>query len=250
MYIDLSFEIIANALFYCLYSVRFLFPIGLSIYILYRLVDRIIFTYRCRCRYKDIPCLPRHWLWGNLVNAGSKFDPALIRHPDYGVEEIWEECGRPSYFLMDLAPVDRSFLVLAHPEAAEAIVQPSLLFKYSAPKSDTYNHLKPLIGKESIILQEGGDWKLLRRRFNPGFQPKYLHSLAPSIVSKTRIFLDRLKAVAKTGETFTLADYAKDLTTDIITQLTIEKDLKAQLTPEGTGEKNLFGILTASRRLS
>ena len=38
--------------------------------------------------------------------------------------------------------------------------------------------------------------------------------------------------------------------TDIITQLTIERDLQAQSTPEGKGEKGPFGILTASHKLS
>src|SRR5947207_8777300 len=58
------------------------------------------------------------------------------------------------------------------------------------------------------------------------------------------------KKAANDGRTFNRANYAKDLTTDIITQLTIERDLQAQSTPEDKGEKGLFGILTASHKLS
>ncbi|KAF2112620.1 cytochrome P450 [Lophiotrema nucula] len=47
-----------------------------------------------------------------------------------------------------------------------------------------------------------------------------------------------------------MADYAQDLTTDIITQLTIAQDFNAQSTPQGQGEKSPTGLLTASRRLS
>ena len=64
------------------------------------------------------------------------------------------------------------------------------------------------------------------------------------------MFVKRLEEAASEGRTFTLAHYAKGLTGDIITQLTIKRDLHAQSTPEGQGEKGLFGILTASHQLS
>ena len=147
---------------------------------------------------------------------------------------------------MDLSPVDHAFLILADPQIAEPIVYPSRQYKYSAPKSDTLVHLSQLIGSESLITREHEEWKALRKRFNPGFQPKHIHSLTPS----TRMFVKRLEEAASEGGTFILTHYAKDLTADIITQLTIKRDLHAQSTPEGQGEKGLFGILTASHQLS
>ncbi|KAK5055348.1 hypothetical protein LTR84_013098 [Exophiala bonariae] len=211
---------------------------------------RIIHTYRVRQKYLDIPSLPRHPLWGNLVNVGMKLDPTINRHPDYGFEEIWNELGHPPAFLFDLNPIDNAFLVIADPTVAENFIQPSPQFKYSTLKSDTLSSLYRLIGRESLIIVEGEEWKNLRKRFNRGFAPAHLHSLSPLIISKTRIFIDRLKGVAKTGEVFELKDYSQDLTTDIITQLTIEKDFRAQTTPEGQGHKSRLGLLTASRDLS
>ena len=205
-------------------------------------------TYGIRRRYNDIPQLPRHPVWGNLINCGEKLGGN--RHPDYGFEEIWESMGRPPCFLMDLAPVDRCFLILAEPQIAESIVYPSKQYKYSMPKSDTFDQLSRLIGSESLITRENEEWKVLRKRFNPGFQPKHIYSLTSAVVSKTQMFVNRLEKAAEDGKTFTLANYAKDLTADIITQLTIEQDLHAQSTPEGKGEKGLFGILTASHQLS
>ena len=222
--------------------------LALCAYISYRLFRLIGQTYSIRKRYNDLPHLPRHPIWGNLINCGEKL--AGNRHPDYGFEEIWESMDRPPCFLMDLAPVDNGFLIVAEPQIAETFVNPSKQYKYSVPKSDTFVHLSRLIGSESLITQENEEWKLLRKRFNPGFQPKHLYSLTPSVVTKTQMFVQRLEKAASDGRTFTLADYAKDLTTDIITQLTIEKDMHAQSTPEGQGEKGLFGLLTASRRLS
>lgn len=151
---------------------------------------------------------------------------------------------------MDLTPVDNAFLILAEPQIAETIVLPSKQYKYSAPKSDTLVHLSRLIGAESLITRENEEWKILRKRFNPGFQPKHIYSLTPSVVTKTQMFVQRLEEAANDGIVFTLANYAKDLTADIITQLTIERDLHAQSTPEGKGEKSLSGMLTASHQLS
>lgn len=47
------------------------------------------------------------------------------------------------------------------------------------------------------------------------------------------MFVNRLEEAASDGRTFTLANHARDLTVDIITQLTIERDLQVQSTPEG-----------------
>jgi Cytochrome P450 len=222
--------------------------VTISLYVVYSLYGIVRNAYHIRKKYNDIPSLPRHPLWGNLVNCGAKLRGE--RHPDYGFEEIWESLGRPPAFLVDLAPVSRAVLIIAEPQIAEAIVQPSDEFKYSTPKSDTFSAISRLIGAESLLTKEGEDWKNLRKRFNPGFQPKYLYSLTPSVVAQTLTFIERLEKAADEGCVITLADYAKDLTTDIITQLTIEKDLHAQSTLEGEGEKSMFGILRASRRLS
>lgn len=233
------------------YHIQNTLLVVLALYVSYRISHWIYKAHRLRTRYNDIPSLPRHPIWGNLVNAGERLNPSLKRHPDYGFEEIWQELGEPGCFLVDLAPIeDRGFLIVAEPQYVEAIVNPTGEFKHSLPKSDTYNVLKPVIGAESLITQEGAAWRAMRKRFNPGFQPRHIHSLTDSIVSKAQVFVDRLQSLAKNGVTFKMADYARDLTTDIITQLTIARDFNAQSTPEGHGAKSPTGFLTASRRLS
>lgn len=221
-----------------------------AFYLLYRVTRVIYRTYRHRTRWQEIPQLPRHPLWGHLVNMGAKLDPTLLRHPDYAFEEVWESLGCPPAYLMDLNPVDMSFLVVADPTIAEQVAQPNNAYKYSLPKSETLMSMYRLIGLESLIIVEGEEWKNLRRRFNRGFAPAHLHSLDPLIVSKTRNFVERLKISAQDAEAFSLKEYSQDLTTDIITTLTIEKDFHAQTTPEGQGSKGPLGMLTASRLLS
>ena len=223
----------------------------LALFVLYQISQWIYKTHRVRTRYHDIPSLPRHPIWGNLVNAGERLSPSLKRHPDYGFEEIWRELGEPGCFLADLAPIEeRAFLIIAEPQYVEALVNPTEEFRYSMPKSESYRHLRSVIGAESLITKQGAAWKALRKRFNPGFQPKYISSLTGSVVSRVGIFVKRLQSLANGGITFRMADCAQDLTTDIITQLTVAQDFNAQSTPEGHGEKSLTGFLTASRRLS
>jgi cytochrome P450 len=64
------------------------------------------------------------------------------------------------------------------------------------------------------------------------------------------VFVDRIRDAAKSQAVVPLKQFAQDLTTDIITQLAIEKDFESQSIPEGEGPKSTFGVLTASRILS
>ncbi len=224
--------------------------VTLTVYALFKISLVVRQVHAARHRWLDLPTLPRHPIWGNLVNMGEKLNPSLNRHPDYGFVEIWNALDQPDAYLMDMLPLDNCFLVVAHPSVAETLVQPSPAYKYSLPKSDTIKTLWRLIGLESMIIVDGEEWRSLRKRFNRGFAPAHLHSLAPLILSKTRIFINRLKAVAHTKATFMLKDFAQDLTTDIITELTVEKDFHAQSTPDGQGHKGPLGMLTASRLLS
>lgn len=222
------------------------------LYFLLKFARHIRYNYQVRTNpeFKKIPSLPRHWLVGNVVNAGKHLDPGLARHPDYGMEEIWNKLGRPPCFWLDFSPVDITVLVVADPALAEMVSEPRPGLKYSLPKSDTTLSLGRLLGLESMVLVHGEEWRTLRRRFNKGFAPAHLHTLAPLILEKTKTFVNRLKTAAEKGTTFELCEYAQDLTTDIITMVCIERDFGAQTCPEGQGEKSFFGIFTTSRKLS
>lgn len=233
------------------HSLRFIFLIAFLLFIAYKIYRLVAFTYHQRQRYQDIPSLPRHRALGNLKQVADKCGPQRGQHADYGFEEIWNELGQPPCFLVDIAPVeDHSFLLVAEPWVAETVAQPSPEYKYSMPKTDTMAAMHKLIGRESLITAEGDEWRDLRRRFNRGFSPSYVHGLSPLIISKTRVFIERMQAAARKGEVLALKELAQDLTTDIITLLAMEKDFGAQSIPEGEGPKSVFGVLTASRILS
>lgn len=224
----------------------------LVLYIFYRFSGLLYGAYRIRTSWRDIPSLHRHPIWGNIVNAGRRMDLKLDRHIDYAFEEIWQELGEPGCFVVDLAPVHpHGLLIVAEPQHAESITNPSEGFKYSLPKQpNTVEDLKPLMGTEGLAAVIGAHWWATRKRFNPGFQPQYVRSLTGPIISEVKIFVDRLRAFANTGDVFKMADLAGDLTSDIITQVAIGSKLAAQSTPEGHGSKSRLGLITLSRALS
>lgn len=227
--------------------------LGLAVggYLAFKLVRHVRYNYwvRTNPEYAKIPHFPLHWLLGNLINLGKRLDPSLGRHPDYSFEEIWNELGRPPCFWMDMSPIGFAVLVNADPGLAEAVTEPRPGLKYSTIKSDTLNSLRRLLGWDSMILTHGEEWRSLRRRFNKGFAPSHLHSLAPLILDRTQIFIARLKGLAQTGEDFLLSNLSMDLTTDIITVVALDRDFGAQTMPEGTGEKSRFGIFSTSQAL-
>ena len=232
------------------YRSKSIILLSVASYVLYRIIRCCISTYRFRRKYNEIPHLPRHPLWGNIQTAAASLDPSLPRSYEYGLEEIWDQLERPAAFLIDLAPLTESFLVVVDPDVAEQISSSSPDYKYSPPKSANLKPYAPTLGWQSLVLINGEQWRTLRRRFNPGFQPHYIHSFVPVVASQTRIFVERLAASARAGETIAVRDYAQDLISDIILQLTTGRNLHAQSTSEGHGEKSFSGFLGVAQRLA
>jgi len=77
----------------------------------------------------------------------------LIYITDYGLEQIYEELGKPDIFLLDTAPIFR-VLVICSPMIAEQISKPSSQYPYSMPKSWTVMDIMPLVGKQSIVTSD------------------------------------------------------------------------------------------------
>ncbi|KAH0548621.1 hypothetical protein GP486_007835, partial [Trichoglossum hirsutum] len=168
----------------------------------------------------------------------------------YSLRKIWKLLGRPPCFLIDFRPIIPPLIVVTDPKVAEEISRPSSAFPYSLGKDEGCMRFKWVLGSESIVLTEGEEWKELRRRFNPaklrrnpGFQPSHLHSLIPLMLRKTRIFTNKLRTAAASQAVVTFGNYVQDLTVDIIGEVVVEHDLRAQLTEEGEGEKGPGGVL-------
>ncbi|KAI1078328.1 cytochrome P450 [Whalleya microplaca] len=148
-------------------------------------------------QYAHIPQLPNHILWGHLKTFGEFMSRGIHdRHPDKIFEEMWESMSRPSIMLVDLRPINAPMVLVPSHNIAEQISKPSKLFPLSTPKSPTWTHMIPIIGKTAILGREGQAWKDLRKRYNPGFTTQHLWTLLPLILEKMEPFWNYLDQFA------------------------------------------------------
>jgi cytochrome P450 len=119
-------------------------------------------------------------------------------------------------FYMDVYPIQKhALLVVASPEVAVQVTQINSYPKHQTVEED----YGPVLGRRSILVQEGADWKELRTMFNPGFSQAILFAMVPMIVEETEVFASRLsKAAAGDGFVRSMETFTTDLTVDIIGQ--------------------------------
>lgn len=86
-----------------------------------------------------------------------------------------------------------------------------------------------VVGKTSMLITEGREWKKTRALFNPGFAAGHLMTLVPSIVDDTTIFVTKiLSKLADSGEIKPLDDALARLTIDIMGHVVLDHDLNSQ----------------------
>ena len=117
----------------------------------------------------------------------------------------------------DTRPVQYPLVLVASHEMAEQVSRASKTQQYSVTKSPTVQQgFGELIGRYSLISENGESWRGLRKTFNPGFAPKHLMTLLPVIMDKAGQFLRNLGRHAASGEAFRLDELCSSLTFDII----------------------------------
>ncbi|XDG02436.1 hypothetical protein ABKA04_002051 [Annulohypoxylon sp. FPYF3050] len=99
-----------------------------------------------------------------------------------------------------------------------------------------YGHMVHVTGRTSILATHGEDWKLLRRRFNPGFAHQHLVPFLPCILEKSSTFLENLNQFSRTGGVFSLVELTGNLTFDIICSVVMDVDFRSQ----NTGKQSDF----------
>ncbi|KAF1945420.1 cytochrome P450 [Clathrospora elynae] len=169
-------------------------------------------------------------------------------HPDYVLENIWKENGSPEFMIFDTRPISHALLLVASHEIAEQITKASKTQQYSVTKSPTMQEgFGQLVGKYSLLSQEGESWKGLRKTFNPSFAPQHLLSLLPVIVEKTYTLMDKLDDLARSGIATEMEPYCTNVTFDIIGEVVTNVDCKAQdNTVQGDDIVRNFRILCAT----
>ncbi|KAI0971270.1 cytochrome P450 [Xylaria arbuscula] len=179
-------------------------------------------------QYASLPQLPSSLLLGHLKTIDDYARRGEAdRHPDMALADMHQDLGRPPLMFVDLRPLNHPIVVITNHEIAEQVSKASILFPTSVPKS-SFKYLEHLIGPTSILRWHGDDWKMLRKRFSPGFAPQHLNTLLPYILAKTLPFISHLDRFARTQEEFPLVPFIVNLTVDIIGSVAMDVDLEAQ----------------------
>ncbi len=181
-------------------------------------------------QYASFPQLPSSLVLGHLQTVDDHMRRLPPKsHADMAFSSMHKALGRPPIMLVDLRPVTSCLLVVGSYEVAEQITKATDRWPYTLPKTtEIFKPFAYLTGKKSIITAQGEEWKMLRKRFNPGFAPQNLLKLLPLILDKVVQFTDRMDSYASTGEEFSFHSDATDLTFDIIGRVTLDLDMDAQ----------------------
>lgn len=148
---------------------------------------------------------------------------------DYVLENIWKTNGSPEYMFFDTRPVQYPLLLIASHEMAEQVSRSSKTQQYSVTKSPTVQQgFGELVGRYSLISENGESWRGLRKTFNPGFAPQHLLSLLPVMIDKTYTLMEKLDALADSGVAAEMEPYCTNVTFDIIGEVVTNIDCKAQ----------------------
>ncbi|KAL1793323.1 hypothetical protein ACET3X_008305 [Alternaria dauci] len=184
-------------------------------------------------RYAHIPStLPSNFLIGHLGHIAAGYRKAGFSstvHPDYVFENIWNAQGCPEFMFFDTRPVQYPLVLIASHGMAEQVSKASKTQQYSVTKSPTVQQgFGELVGRYSLISENGESWRGLRKTFNPGFAPQHLLTLLPVIVDKTCTLMKRLDALATSGVAAEMESYCTDVTFDIIGDVVTNIDCRAQ----------------------
>ncbi|RMZ72767.1 Cytochrome P450 52A11 [Pyrenophora seminiperda CCB06] len=185
-------------------------------------------------RFAHIPTkLQSNFLYGHLGHIAAEYSKAgsssSTVHPDYVFENMWKAHGSPEFMFFDTRPVQYPLLLVTSHEIAEQVSRISATQPYSVDKSPTLQQgFGELVGKYSLLSENGESWKGLRKTFNPGFAPQHLLSLLPVIIDKTYAFMEKLDDIAKSGQAIEMETCCTNVTFDIIGQVITNIDCKAQ----------------------
>ncbi|KAI0011012.1 cytochrome P450 [Xylariaceae sp. FL0662B] len=206
--------------------------VGLAFFF-YRLYQ-VRMMYRRIKKEHGIPMLPHSFLLGHLPIMAKLSMKYKIPRDAHGqllfdfLKKEYPELGSQGVIYLDVWPMGYPIMVVCHPGMQSQFTQEHSLPKFR-PQSQV--EFKDFSGGEDILNLEGQEWRMARSMFNPGFAAKNLLSLIPEFVEESRIFRERLRKAATSGEVVKLEDYTVDLTTDIIGRAVLGTRLETQTRP-------------------
>ncbi|KAL1618565.1 hypothetical protein SLS56_010493 [Neofusicoccum ribis] len=160
------------------------------------------------------PQPPGHELiWGHCKLMGELTQKLPARaHPQIYGEILHQDNNLGKAFYVDLWPFSDPMLIIRDPELADQVaVKPSM---QKAPMLKTA--VRPYIGVNNLVVQEGDEWKKWRNAFNSAFSAAALQRHVPELLEECQKFCRRLDTHARDERCFEMEPALSDLTIDII----------------------------------
>jgi cytochrome P450 len=166
-----------------------------------------------------------HPLWGHLHLIGPLM-AALPSdaHGDYlmlVIQKNWktlfpnlQRCPPAAY--VDMWPFAPPHLIALHPAMAAQFTQEVSRLKPLEQKRFMY----PITRNHDLTSYEGAEWKVWRKRLNPGFSSAMITSRVPELLEEVEVFVETLRKQASADGTwsdvFPLEEHATNLALDVI----------------------------------
>ncbi|KAL2070212.1 hypothetical protein VTL71DRAFT_13238 [Oculimacula yallundae] len=198
---------------------------GASLLALY--IAKIV-SYRRAFRHLHGPLpSPPHSMWFGTIPAiaGIYGNSPRDTHPMTTMTVLTRKFGLGNLYFLDNWPASDVRQIFVNDPAVAAQAHGT----HNLPKYHKYfSYVGHVVGRTSLLLTEGAEWKKTRALFNPGFAAGHLMTLVPGIVDDTTIFLGVLNSLAESGEVKPLDDALARLTIDIMGHVVLDHDLNSQ----------------------
>lgn len=174
-----------------------------------------------------VQAMPKwNWWTGHLLVLKDNLDrlPADA-NVYYAMQDlVLKQHTDTEIFLMDYWPIHEPVYMISAPDVSMQVAN-----KYNLQKPfGSAKKFSPIVGGESLISMNDDEWKLWRSLFNPGFSASHMLELVPAIVDSVEVFCSLLQEKAEKRQLFSLSEMTMRLTMDIITKVTLDKDLNHQ----------------------
>jgi hypothetical protein len=171
------------------------------------------------------PIMKHSMILGHLEHIGNIMSSVPSdAHGDYmlaKIQENWKtlfpgESRCPPVVYVDIWPFTGPLIILIDASVAAQCTQDHSLIKAPQQKHFLYH----LTRNRDVASMEGPEWKVWRKRLNPGFSVQTLTSRVPELIEEAQDFVDILVSRAgkdgQWGDVFPLEELTTNLTLDML----------------------------------
>ncbi|ORY58823.1 cytochrome P450 [Pseudomassariella vexata] len=182
-----------------------------------------------RMRKLEKPMPPFNPILGHLLagkTASEELPPGA--HSMHILNRMTAKYGSTGAYYLDMFPVMTPILTVSDPHMANQVMNHP--FSSAEKPPALIDWFLPITGGPNLFTQNGDAWRHDHNLFMPFFSNSNLDAAFPFVVEQMAIYRDKLRALSKSGELFSLEPLTLALMNDIIGRLVFNAQLGAQAT--------------------